>query len=65
MTLQGQQCVTGGDVITAIDGQSSLAWTSSGRDQPHKPGDTVTLSVISGSSTKDVKVTLAVRPQNF
>ncbi len=31
----------------------------------HKPGDTVTLTVLSGDSTKDVQVTLTARPANL
>jgi S1-C subfamily serine protease len=65
-TLQNQVYVTGGDIITAIDGKplSSMDELAAAINT-HKPGDTVTLSVISGSSTKDVKVMLAVRPQVF
>ena len=66
VVLQNQQWVVGGDIITAIDGQtlSSMDELQAAIDT-HKPGDTVTLTVISGSSTKDVKVTLGLRPQNF
>ncbi len=51
------------DVIAAIDGQqlqgdSDLARTV---DQ-HKPGDTLTLTVVRDSHTLSVKVTLATRP---
>jgi 2-alkenal reductase len=64
--LQGQTLTAGGDIITAIDGE-----TVTGMDDliaiinQHKPGDTVTLTVLSGTSTKDVKVTLAERPANL
>jgi S1-C subfamily serine protease len=51
------------DVITAIDGQqltdeSSLAQTLS----QHKPGDTVTLSVVRDGQQQDVSVTLGNAP---
>jgi S1-C subfamily serine protease len=61
--LQGQVYVVGGDVIQAIDGK-----TIAGADElaavitQHKPGDTVTLTVLRGSSTKEIKATLATRP---
>ena len=64
--LQGQTLVAGGDIITAIDGEKVT-----GMDDlisiinQHKPGDTVTLTVLSGTSTKDVKVTLTERPANL
>ena len=64
--LQGQTLVAGGDIITAIDGE-----TVTGMDDlisiinQHKPGDTVTLTVLSGSSTKETKVTLSERPANL
>ena len=64
--LQGQTLVGGGDIITAIDGEKV-----SGMDDlisiinQHKPGDTVTLTVLSGTSTKDVDVTLTERPANL
>jgi S1-C subfamily serine protease len=64
--LQGQTLVAGGDIITAIDGKAVT-----GMDDliaiinQHKPGDTVTLSVLSGSSAKDVQVTLTARPANL
>ena len=61
--LQGQPYVVGGDVITAVDGK-----TLAGVDDlaaailQHKPGDTVTLTVVRSGKTQDVKVTLAERP---
>ena len=64
-TIQGQPFVTGGDVITAIDGKAvtsmeELAATISA----HKPGDKVKITVVSGSSTREVTATLAARPAN-
>ncbi len=52
-----------GDVIVAVDGtpidaQHDLSMLI----LPHKPGDTVTLKVLRGSSTREVKLTLGVLP---
>lgn len=52
-----------GDVITAIDGKridSSLALVAAIREQ--KVGDSVTLSIVRGTSASDLKVTLTARP---
>jgi S1-C subfamily serine protease len=63
--LQGQVYVVGGDVIEAVNGKAVT-----GADElaaaitQHKPGDTVTLTVLSGGSTKQIKATLATRPNN-
>ena len=66
MVLQNQQWVVGGDIITAIDGQKLSSMDElQAAITTHKPGDMVTLTVISGSATKDVKVTLGLRPQKF
>ncbi|MGO8685290.1 MAG: S1C family serine protease [Thermoleophilia bacterium] len=63
--IQGQPFVTGGDVITAIDGKTvttmdQLAATIAA----HKPGDKVTLTIVAGSTTRQVTATLATRPTN-
>jgi len=61
--LQGQLYVVGGDVITAMDGESLASMEELGAAiMQHKPGDTVTLTVVSGGKTKDVTVTLVERP---
>jgi len=66
VSLQGQVYVTGGDVITRIDGravtsneQLSTLITS------HKPGDQVTVTLARGSATTNLKVTLGTRPAVF
>jgi len=60
--LQGQPYVVGGDVITAIDGETLAGMDELGAAiMKHKPGDTVTLTVVSGGKTRDVKVTLVER----
>jgi S1-C subfamily serine protease len=51
------------DVITAIDGQSLKEESSLSRAiNQHKPGDTVTLTVLRGGQTMDVKITLGEAP---
>ena len=63
--LQGQLYVVGGDVITAMDGETLASMDELGAAiLKHKPGDTVTLAVVSGGKTRDVKVTLAERPSS-
>ena len=61
--LQGQPYVVGGDVITAIDGKTLESMEDlAAIIAQHKPGDTVTLSVVGSTGTRDLKVTLAERP---
>ena len=61
--LQGQLSVVGGDVITAMDGESLASMEELGAAlMKRKPGDSVTLTVVSGGMTRDVKVTLVERP---
>jgi S1-C subfamily serine protease len=63
--LQGQPYVVGGDVITAINGKKLASMDDlAAAVLQHKPGDTVKLTVVSGGKTKDVTVTLAVRPSS-
>jgi S1-C subfamily serine protease len=63
--LQGQLYVVGGDVITAMDGQKIASMDElAAAILEHRPGDTVTLTVVSGGKTKDVQVTLAERPSS-
>ncbi len=58
--------MTGGDVITKIDGR-----TVSSNEQlstivlAHKPGDQVTVTVVRGSATTTLTVTLGTRPKVF
>ena len=61
--LDGQQYPTGGDVITAIDGQSvSSAAELQSLIDAHRPGDKVRLSVTRNGSSRSVTVTLGTRP---
>ena len=62
-TVQGTQYATGGDVITAIDGQK--AKTSEGVQlaiDAHHPGDTIEITYWRKGETKTVSVKLATRP---
>jgi serine protease Do len=65
VTINGQEVMTGGDVITAVDGQ-----TVSGMDdllgilQQSKVGQKVTLSIVRDDKQQEVIVTLAARPAN-
>jgi S1-C subfamily serine protease len=62
-TLQGQEYVIGGDIITEIDGtdvdgfETLVAYLAT-----KKPGDEVTLTIVRDDETNDVTVTLGERP---
>ena len=61
--IQGQTYLTGGDVIQAIDGEA----VTSAEDlvaiiSRHKPGDTITLTVVGNGQTNQVQATLTERP---
>ena len=61
--VQGTQYATGGDVITAIDGQK--AKTSEGVQlaiDAHHPGDTIEITYWRKGETKTASVKLATRP---
>ena len=63
--LQGQVFIVGGDIITALDGQSLTSMEQlAAAIAAHKPGDQVALTVVSGASTGNVKVTLGQRPDS-
>jgi S1-C subfamily serine protease len=52
-----------GDIIVAVDGQTvDENHDLLTRILPHQPGDTVTLSIASGGSTREVTVTLGTLP---
>jgi S1-C subfamily serine protease len=64
--LQGQLYITGGDIITAIDGKQLTSMDQlAAIIAAHKPGDLVKLNVVSGTTTKTVTVTLGTRPSTF
>jgi S1-C subfamily serine protease len=62
-TVDGREVPTGGDVIVAFDGReiSSSAELQSAVDA-HRPGDTVTLTVLRAGQRRTLEVTLATRP---
>src|SRR5262249_3919219 len=62
-TVNGQDYPTGGDVITALDGEkigsvNALIAAVNG----HKPGDTVSITYVRGGKSHTVRVTLPNRP---
>jgi putative serine protease PepD len=61
--VNGQQYVTGGDVITRVDGQAVTSADTLQTDiAGRKPGAKVTLTVVRGGTTKTITVTLGTRP---
>ncbi len=65
-SVQGQPYVVGGDVITAIDGETVTSMEGlAGTIAQKAPGDEVTLTVLRDGATTDVTVTLEVRPQAY
>jgi S1-C subfamily serine protease len=64
--IQGQSFVTGGDLITGIDGTTVTSMEQlAGIINGHKPGDTVKLTVVRGSGTQTITVKLGTRPASF
>ena len=62
-TLQGQEYVIGGDVITEIDGVEIAGFDDLISFLAEKrPGDTVTVTVVRDGDSKQVEVTLGERP---
>ncbi len=65
VSVGGQQVRAGGDLITEVDGE-----TVQGMDNviaavnEHKPGDDVELTLLNGSDSRTVTVTLGTRPNN-
>ncbi|MBN2204696.1 MAG: trypsin-like peptidase domain-containing protein [Thermoleophilia bacterium] len=65
-SVQGQPYVVGGDVITAIDGETVSSMEElAGTIAEKAPGDEITLTVLRDGATTDVTVTLEVRPQAY
>jgi len=61
--FQGRPYVTGGDAITAVDGEELQAENDlSIMIAAHEPGDEVTVSVIRDGESMDIDVTLGKRP---
>jgi S1-C subfamily serine protease len=63
LTFQAGQYRTGGDVILAVDGQKIVETEDLSRViAEHKPGETVTLTILRGNQHEQVDVTLGKRP---
>ncbi len=61
--VNGQPYVTGGDVITKVDGHPvTSADTLQTEIAGRKPGSKVTLTVVRNGATKEITVTLGTRP---
>ena len=64
-TVQGQEIMIGGDVITAIDGQSVASMDALVATlQNYQPGDQITLTVLRDGKTLELQLTLGERPAN-
>jgi putative serine protease PepD len=63
-TIDGRQYPTGGDVVTAVEGEPvETAEDLQRAIDAHKPGDTITLTLSrGGDDTREVEVTLDSRP---
>ena len=62
----GEEVPTGGDVVVAFEGEeiASAAELQSAVDS-HRPGDTVTLTILRGGDTREVEVRLRTRPASI
>jgi S1-C subfamily serine protease len=62
-TMGGETFPTGGDIITKVDGEevTEMDEVISAVNE-RKPGDEITLTIISGGDQRDVTVTLGDRP---
>jgi S1-C subfamily serine protease len=64
-TVQGEEYPTGGDVISAVDGQAVEGADSLRRViDSHNPGDTVLLTVVRNGDSRTVEVKLGQRPSS-
>ena len=65
VTINGQDVMTGGDVITGIDGQAVTSMNDLvSALQQSQVGQKVTLTIVRDGNQQDVTVTLAARPAN-
>jgi serine protease Do len=65
VTIGGQDVLTGGDVITAIDGQAVNSMDDLlGILQQSKVDQKVTLTIVRNGQQQEATVTLAARPAN-
>jgi putative serine protease PepD len=64
-TVNGTPYPTGGDVVTAADGETIATADDLQRAiEAKKPGDTIELTVVNGGKTSTVTVTLGTRPSS-
>ena len=62
-TIEGREYPTGGDVVTAVDGDEVASAEDLQRAiDAHQPGDTLTLTLSRNGETRRVEVTLESRP---
>ncbi len=62
VSLQGQPYIVGGDVITAVDGNAVESTTELEAEIARRqPGDEIALTIVRGSESSDLQVTLGVR----
>ncbi|MBE0528992.1 MAG: PDZ domain-containing protein, partial [Thermoleophilia bacterium] len=62
VSLQGQPYIVGGDVITAVDGKAVESTTELEAEIARRqPGDEIALTIVRGSESRDLQVTLGVR----
>jgi S1-C subfamily serine protease len=65
ITVGGQEVTIGGDVITAVDGQTITSMDDLlGFLQQSKVDQKVTLTIVRDGQQQEVTVTLAARPAN-
>ena len=65
LQFQAAEYRTGGDVILQVDGHDVVGPDDLGRFiASHKPGDTVTLTILRDNQRKQVKLTLGKRPDS-
>jgi S1-C subfamily serine protease len=63
VTVQGQSFNVGGDVITALNGKAVTSADQLVQQVSSlKPGDVVTLTIVRGGKSQDIRVTLGTRP---
>jgi S1-C subfamily serine protease len=62
-TVDGQQRPTGGDVIVEFDGEKVTSATAlQSAVDGHRPGETVTITILRDGSRRTIEVELGVRP---
>jgi S1-C subfamily serine protease len=66
VSIQGQTVTAGGDVIVKVDGRDIATFSDLiAYIETKQPGDTVTVTVVRGGQTQDIKATLGTLPANL